>query len=76
MYKKYISIVVLLSIIGFSSFKINKHKDDANKKNLVLYSGITALSSMLVIYFIYLILTTLTPRDVVINAVLNDFLQI
>ncbi len=76
MWAKYISIVILLALIGVSSFKINEHKDDIDKTNLAIYSSITGISSLLVLYFIYLIWTHMSPRDKVIDAVLNDFLKI
>lgn len=76
MWAKYISIVILLALIGISSFKINEHKDDEDKTNLAIYSSITGISSLLVLYFVYLIWTHMSPRDKVIDAVLNDFLKI
>lgn len=76
MWQKYISIIILLVIVGISSFKINEHKDDEDKTNLAIYSSITGISSLLVLYFIYLVWTHMSPRDKVIDAVLNDFLKI
>ncbi len=76
MWQKYIAIIILLAIIGISSFKINQHKDDEDKTNLVIYSSIVGVSSLFVIYFAYLIWTYVSPQDKVIDAVLNDFLKI
>ena len=76
MWQKYISILILLSIIGVSSYKINQHLDDEDKSKLTAYSVITSVSSAMVLYFIYLIYTHLTPKDKVIDAVLNDFLKL
>lgn len=76
MWQKYISILILLAIVGVSSFKIDEHKDDEDITNLAIYSSITGISSLLVIYFIYSIWTRMTPKDKVIDAVLNDFLKI
>lgn len=76
MWQKYISILILLSIVGVSSYKINQHLDDEEKTKLTTYSTIAGVSSALILYFIYLIYTHLTPKDKVIDAVLNDFLKL
>jgi len=76
MWQTYLSILILLAIIGVSSFKIHQHKDDEDVTNLAIYSSITGVSSLMVIYFIYTLWVRLTPRDKVIDAVLNDFLKI
>lgn len=76
MWQKYISILILLSIVGVSSYKINQHLDDEEKTKLATYSTIAGVSSALILYFIYLIYTHLTPKDKVIDAVLNDFLKL
>lgn len=79
MWEKYAAIVILLSVIVASAINVDKNKemkDDTQKMKLGVYSALLGASSILVVYFAYLIYTHMTPKDKVIDAVLNDFLKI
>lgn len=76
MWQKYIVLAILLGVIGFSSFKVNQHKDDKDKTNLAIYSSVVGVSSAFVLYLFYTFFVHVSAKDKVIDAVLNDFLKI
>lgn len=75
---EYVSVIILLSLIGFSGFKINEHKDDSDVTKLALYStalGISSVTVIVILYSIFFPLISRPSRDIITEQILDDFLN-
>ena len=71
-----ILILMLVSVVITSSLKINQYKDSENKTKLISYASVVVAASSVILYVFYKIFTTRSQKDIIIDAVLNDFLEI
>jgi CDP-diglyceride synthetase len=72
----FLLLVLVLALVGYSSYKIYEHKDDIEKTHLVSYS-IVAVLSVVLGYFVLRSQFKLfrTKEEVISEEVINNFLK-
>jgi hypothetical protein len=75
---KYAALLAFLVLIGFSGYKIQEHKDDKDVTKLSIYSAAAGISSIVVIFLLYDLLSKMRVdplKEEMIDNILEDFLN-